>query len=329
MYAHWRDNGKVEKVEEIVKYCSKPADTLAASDAELVWLYRQTQRLKICQPLGPFKSWMKGLKDERKKIARVHQGRGDGQLMRVRKGKRGGAEDDAADNDGNFIEDAEDTAGEDSDDAPTSETRERLGSAAGSTSNLVIGLTLPQWRHTPWAEPMIMVQDYEATTLHSESEDGAAIRMWQQQAREWWDDNWGPEPSEALRVARMALDAAMSPDDIREAAEAACYIVHTCSSTVREGHDDIPDGDEEVPPEELDEDAADFVALFEGGTVVRLRPHPPVDDDEIPFESPAVEAWREKLRAEIDASAVRLLERRASLAHAPGRSSEHVCRIAA
>jgi hypothetical protein len=36
MGAEWRNNGKVEKVEEIVKYCSKPADTLAALDDELV-----------------------------------------------------------------------------------------------------------------------------------------------------------------------------------------------------------------------------------------------------------------------------------------------------
>lgn len=333
MGAHWRDNGVVKSVEEIVKYCSKPADTLAATDGELVWLYRQTRKLKICQPMGEFRLWMKTLKEQRKKIARVHQGRGDGRLMRVKKGKRGGAEENAADEDGNVIEDDEEATDEDSDDAPeptpAPEKRERTGTVAGSTSNIVIGLTLPQWRHSPWAEPMIMIQDYDPATLHSESEDGAAIRMWQQQAREWWDDNWGPPPEEALRVARMALDAAMSPDDIREAAEAACYIVHTCSSTVRETGDDSPDDDEEMPPEEIDDDLREVAALFEGGTVVRLKPRPPADDDEITFESPAAVAWREKMRAEIDASAVRLLERRAALAQVPGPSSALGCRIAA
>lgn len=59
--AWWRDNGKVEKVEELVKYCSKPNDTLQSSADELVWLYYATQLLKLCQPLGEFKVWMKAL----------------------------------------------------------------------------------------------------------------------------------------------------------------------------------------------------------------------------------------------------------------------------
>jgi len=190
-------------------------------------------------------------------------------------------------------------------------------------SNLVLGLTLPQWRHTPWAEPLIMVQHYDPAAPFGE--DGGDIEAWKRQAREMWDDNWGPEPSEALRVARMALDAAMSSDDIREAAEAAPYIVHTCSSTVP-AHED---GDEEVLPEELDDDLREVVSLFEGATVVRLAHRPRAEDDDIPFEAPDIEAGWAKMRADLAASEARWAEWRASAAQVPGRSSELDCRLAA
>jgi len=321
MGAHWRDNGRVEKVEEIVKYCSKPADTLAASDDELVWLYRQTQKLKICQPMGKFRLWMKELKKEREKVIRVHVGRGDGKLMRVKKGKRGGADDDLTDEDGNVIEDdavqaADDATGEDSDDAPesTPEKRKRLGDG-GPAANVVIGLGLPQWRHTPWAEPVILVQNYDPLKLSSE--DGFDIREWQRQAREWWNESFAPEPEEALRVARMALDAAMSSDDIREAAEAACYIVHTCSSTVRHEDQEL---DEEGPLEELDDDTREILDVF-GGKIVRLKPRPLIEEDEIPFESPVIEAKSAALRADLARSEARWSEWRASVAAADCREA--------
>lgn len=319
MDAHWRDNGRVEKVEEIVKYCSKPADTLAATDDELVWLYRQTQRLKICQPMGEFKTWMKGLKDRREKAVRVHVGRGDGKLMRVKKGKRGGAEEDPADEDGNVIEGDADQAADDTrdkgpDEAPesTPEKPTRLDDG-GPAANVVIGLALPQWRHTPWAEPMIMVQNYDPLRLSDEA--GCDIREWQRQAREWWDEAFAPEPEEALRVARMALDAVESSDDIRAAAEAAPYIVHTCRPTVR--HED-----EEVDDEELDDDMRSIVALFEGATVIRLKPRPPTEDDEIPFEAPDRERRCAELRESLARSEARWAEWRASAAASD-------CRIAA
>jgi hypothetical protein len=296
MDAHWRDNGRVEKVEEIVKYCSKPADTLAATDDELVWLYRQTRLLKICQPLGGFKTWMKGLKDSREKAVRVHVGRGDGKLMRVKKGRRGGAEEDLADEDGNIIEGEADRAADDAADKGPEDTPEstqekptRLGDGSPA-ANVVIGLALPQWRHTPWAEPVVMVQNYDPLRLSTE--DGADIREWQRQAREWWDEAFAPEPEEALRVARMALDAVESSDDIRAAAEAAPYIVHTCSSTVRAGQAELPD----------DTDMREILEIF-GGTVVRLKPRPLTEDDEIPFESSSVEAKRAEVQASLAAAA--------------------------
>jgi len=310
--AWWKDNGKVEAVEELVKYCSKPNDTLKSSVEELVWLYQATQRLKLCQPLGDFKDWMKALDKAGEKVVRVHVGRGDGRLMRVRKRKKSDK-----DSDNEKKKDSEDSEDSEKSDAAT-DVEKKV-----PPSNMLLGMTLPQWRHSPWAEPLIMVQRYDPTKPFGEA--GGDIEAWKRAAREMWDDNWGPEPEEALRVAQMAREAVMSSDDIREAAEAAPYMVHTCRPTVP-AH---ADGDEEVPPEEVDDDLREVVSLFDGATVVRLAPRSTDDDDEIPFETPDIVAWREKLRAELAASEARWAEWRASAAHVPGQSSEHGCRIAA
>jgi hypothetical protein len=283
MGAEWRDNGKVEKVEEIVKYCSKPTDTLAASDDELVWLYRETQRLKICQPLGDFKGWLKTLEKLGEKVVRVHVGRGDGHLARVQKRRKKADEDKA-----NDAAAKADTASSDEDEKSAVKAAE----PKVPPSNMLLGMTLPQWRHTPWAEPLIMVQRYDPSKAFGES--GGDIEAWKRAAREMWDSNWGPEPAEALRVARMALDAAATEDDIREAAEAACYIVHTCGPTVPDIDSEPPGADEEVPPEELDDEICEVVALFPGATVVKFGD----EDDEIPFEAPDVAAHWAKLRAD-------------------------------
>jgi hypothetical protein len=315
MKAEWRDNGKVEKVEEIVKYCSKPNDTLAASDDELVWLYHQTQRLKICQPLGDFKAWMKTLEERKEKVVRVHLGRGDGRLERVKKGKRErpvDEDDDAG---------AEDAATQGSDISEKSERRERSEPVdASPPANIVIGLSLPQWRHSPWAEPMIMVQHYDPLRLSEEAV--CDIAAWKEKAREWWDDAFAPPPEEALRVARMALDEAVSDEDIREAAEAATYILDTCRPTV-------PHEDEKVDEEELDGDVRSILTLFEGATVVRLKPRPPTEDEGIPFETDEQAEWEARMQAIQEAHEPGWAKRRLSALYHPSERWDDSCRIAA
>ncbi|RVO61810.1 hypothetical protein [Sinorhizobium meliloti] len=263
--AWWKDNGRVEKVEEIVKYCSKPADTLAASDDELVWLYQATRRLKICQPLGVFKLWLAELEKAGEKVVRVRDGRGDGRLRRVL--KRGRKPPEPVDE---YLEakKAEQEAGEAVTPAVTEIADSDKADVAPKTqretppSNVVLGLTLPQWRHTPWAEPLIMVQHYDPTKAFGEG--SGDIEAWRQRAREDWDNNWGPSPAEALRVARMALDTVMSADDIREAAEAAPYIVHTCRPTVPEPRNENDTAQLENDDRELSEDVAEIVRMFPG-----------------------------------------------------------------
>lgn len=97
----------------------------------------------------------------------------------------------------------------------------------------------------------------------------------------------------------MALDAVESSDDIRAAAEAAPYIVHTCSSTVRTGQAEVPDD----ISHEINAALIREIAEIFGGKVVRVMPRTPDEDDEIPFESPHEEAKRAAVRASLDKSA--------------------------
>lgn len=264
--AWWRDNGKVERLEEVIKYCCKPSDTLSSGDDELVWLYHATSKLKICQPLGLFRKWRAELEDAGEKTVRVNVGRGEGKLLRVKKMNRKLAEDEKAYDDA--TEGREDTSYDASEESTNSEDRPANSAPA---VNIVLGMTLPQWRHSPWAEPLIIVQHYDPSRLSEES--SCDIATWRRQAREWWDESFAPEPGEALRVAKMAMNAEMSSDDIREAAEAAPYIVHTCRPTVPTGTPDHFDADEIGSEDELEDDMRSVIRLFEGATVVKEIPY--------------------------------------------------------
>jgi len=123
-----------------------------------VWLYRETQRLKICRPLRDFKRRMCELKERGEKVVRVHVGRGDGRLMRVRKMSRKDDADDAPDGPTDDQERCADDA---------LEKVERADERSEPPANIVLGLSLPQWRHSMWAEPMIMIQHYDPRKLPS------------------------------------------------------------------------------------------------------------------------------------------------------------------
>jgi len=322
MGSEWKDNGRVQSVEEIVKYCSKPADTLAACDDELVWLYRQTQRLKIWQPLGPFAEWLRDLNKSKEKVVRVHVGHGDGKLMRVRKLSRKADDGEPTDTDDDVHEDGTLPAV-----PPEKPERKSRNERADGSGNIVLGLSLPQWRHSPWAEPMIMVQHYDPARLSEE--DGLDIREWQKRAREWWDEAFGPEPEEALRVARMAMDATASSDDIREAAEAAWYIVHTCRPTVPTGTLGHFEDCEIEDEDEIEDDVRSIVNLFEGAKVVRITPRPPTEDDEIPFETDEQAERQARMRTIQEAHEPGWAKRRLSAPYHPSERWDDTCRIAA
>ncbi|WP_408913686.1 hypothetical protein [Brucella pseudogrignonensis] len=218
--AHWKDNGSVKKADEIVKYCLKPADLESATDDELVWLYRQTERLKLVQPLGPFAEFMAGLEKAGEKIVRIKSTE-SGKLVKVRKSRRlGGHKDKNECNDAfTAAEEAFQTDDERGDVKKGEENRPQ-------PKNMLLGISLPQWRHTPWAEPVFLIQNYDSEAsssaarqrLHDLDIERHAIRL-------HWDANEAPAPEDALRIAEEALSAE---------GEAPRYKVHTRRPTVPE-----------------------------------------------------------------------------------------------
>src|SRR5690606_9368436 len=160
-------------------------------------------------PMGPFAAFMAKLEEAGEKVVRVRSG-DDGRLQRVRKSSRlnhhskdgaeGGQEGDPAQPAPSVL---------DSDDrAPKDGGRKR-------PSNLVLGVSLPQWRHTPWAEPLILVQRYNP--LAPGSADHARLEEIETEkglARVDWDCSGAPDPTIALDVAEKALAGRLTPIDI-------------------------------------------------------------------------------------------------------------------
>jgi hypothetical protein len=199
----WKDNGRIENENEIIKYMLKPSELDGATDDELVWLYEQTRRLKIVQPMGRFAGFVQALESDRQKVVMVRGPEGVGHLRKVTKPTR---LDHSA--------------------------REGEG-GGGIAQNTILGLTLPSWQHSPWAEPSILVQHYEpracGEAAHQNLEDIKAEMM---MAREAWDRSGAPAPALALQIAALVaskVEAEASLDDDRQPS----FKVHKSRPTVR------------------------------------------------------------------------------------------------
>ena len=158
--AHWKDCGPLKDASEVVKYCMKPAELETLSEPHLVWLFEQTYRAKLCQPLGAFADWMAGLDRDRLKVAMVKRGKVS-RLCLVSKSEREPSE----------------------------------GGGDGPGENVLCGRTLPQARWCPYAEPVSLVLGYtETPTTPAGVRRLAALNVRRQQARGWWDAAGAPDP---------------------------------------------------------------------------------------------------------------------------------------
>jgi hypothetical protein len=220
--AHWKDNGRVADVREIVKYVVKPADLLDGEKpidpAEAKWLHESMFRLNLAQPLGEFRTWWRDVAEAKLKVVRIRQGSG-GALRLVRKAGRfdhsGGRED---------------------------------AEPGPKPANLFIGMTMPQWQHTPWAEPMLIVQNYQPNACGTAAiERLREISFERMVARDVWDRSGAPAPSVALQMAKTWLSSDGHNVAPLRPARAAPYRVHTCSLTVPLGKD--AEGSLHPPPD--------------------------------------------------------------------------------
>lgn len=202
--SHWKDNGKLTKPEELVKYIFKGNDLRDVEAKEAAWLQSETFNQRDMQPLGSFKDYVASLRSEGQKVVSVR-----GRLSVVQKATR------------------------------LNHRREgkREGQSVGTPRNLILGVTMPQWEWTPWAEPAVLVQHYEPAAVGKAAqefyEDMQALRW---EARMDWEKSGAPAPETALAIAQAWKDeasaATVKPFQRRTYSEdraegPSCYNVHT------------------------------------------------------------------------------------------------------
>lgn len=277
--AHWKDCGRIEDMAEVVKYAVKPAELEALADEHVVWLYHETFAKKLCQPMGAFADWLKGLSQDRLKVAQVvdpARAPGEprkGRLRLVEKPRRDPAKrKERKEDDGESAvpdapeADAEDTA-EVGAEAPEAEAPARR--PAGE--NVLVARTLPQPKFSPWSEPLSLVINYtENPTTPGGVRRLELLRERRAEARRWWDANGAPAPAEALAAAEAA-------------GVAGGFKVHTGSPTVQ------TEGVAPSPPRRVVTLAGGVLVDGDTGEVLLVPPpSPPAPSSE--WVSDAVEA---------------------------------------
>ena len=212
----WKDCGVLEDPNEAIKYAFKPAELNNLGDSAVRWLYEQTFRLKMTQPMGEFQDWRSrtfwehveqadGSVRSRKarKVITLEYGQGSRRLDIVTIRKRASAGPNKRDNE--------------SKDGPPPE-------------NVLMSVTTPQRRFSPYAEPCALVMNYTEAPASQWGQD--ALRELQERAsvaRPIWSMNGAPDPEVALAVGRGQAAARDG-----EAGRVAAFSVHTRSSTA--GH---------------------------------------------------------------------------------------------
>lgn len=235
----WRDNGRVKDVRELVKYVLKGDDLALLVDAAelvpewsghgdpsgyayavakrmaaeckasdpgpwlldghraamdmrarltelhragaphpIVWLAEQLHGLRLNQSMGPLAAFRADLRERGRKVTYEQTPRGP-VLVEYQKPKRG---------------------------------KEKSVSSPLADENRIIAFTLAHPRHTPWAEPVVLVRNYNPRP--SSVESAASLQLIEDfaaQARAAWDRNGAPEPRQALAHAVMAMSAVDGP----------------------------------------------------------------------------------------------------------------------
>jgi len=219
---HWKDNGPIEDVRELVKYVVKPSDLLEGDHAlgadEAKWLHETLFRMNLAQPMGRFKDFWAELDENRCKVVLVRNKYGESEMRLIGRGKRFDHSKDA----------------EVLEPSPELEPAPEDNSPKGRGENILIGVTLPQWKHTPWSEPMLLIQNYQPRAVGRASmERLAEIDTERMLARQQWDEAGAPDPAIALEIAKQWASKAGSNVTAFKRAKPVSYKVHTSRLTVR------------------------------------------------------------------------------------------------
>lgn len=181
---HWKDNGRLKDVRELVKYICKLGtgendktgsvgiDQLSPQD--LAWFHEQTFKAQNVACLGSFGAFRRDLKETGQRIAYIR-----GHLRRVDKCP-----------------------------SPPRSTEERVREA-GQVENVVISRQLPNHRFGPVAEPCLLVMGYNPEPKTEAGRKGLAfIQSCQDQSRGWAREN---EPDYIFNIGTIITQPALRP----------------------------------------------------------------------------------------------------------------------
>ena len=208
----WKDCGRLKDPNEALKYPFKPVSLDDLEAAQVGWLFEQTFGLPMMQPMGSFRAWRNDMlwsvetdaggisrRRQHHKVRMVDYPGGprlEIHSVRKRIGKR---------RDPHKIV---------RDDQPPKE-------------NVLLCITMPQRRFSPWASPCALVKNYTPSPITVDGQgtlddiDGRRRRLLPN-----WRMNGAPDPAIALAVGR-GQTAALEGD----AGSVLPFIVHTRSST--------------------------------------------------------------------------------------------------
>ncbi|KAB2774649.1 hypothetical protein F9K97_24815 [Brucella anthropi] len=238
--AEWKDCGVIVDPREIVKYVVKPSELLEGDkpiDAlEAKWLHETLFRINLSQPLGKFKKFWGHLNENRCKVVSVFNDYGESKLTIIGRGKR-------------FDHSKKDEVEPDPDQVETEQPK-------GRGTNILIGVTLPQWKHSPWSEPVLLVQNYDPRAVgRATSERLAEIDTERMLARQLWDEAGAPDPAIALEIAKQWASKSGSNVSAFRRVKPASYKVHTSRLSVRNEVKDISPTFSSSPPQMRDQEA--------------------------------------------------------------------------
>lgn len=262
---HWKDNGRIQDLREIVKYVVKPGELLDGEKPldpdEAKWLYEELFKARLTAPMGSFKEWWKELGKQRGKVVRVRAGE-TSRLAIVTKSVKLDHSEEAS------------SSGEDPIDETSSDPVEPSQEAPGTAENIFVGVTMPQWIHSPWAEPNLLIMNYRRRPASNGGYDRLQEILHERSFwRELWDKKGAPTPETALQIAEAwreagkdtnvvafapaalegRTEALLEADERRraEAAERAAYKVHTSRVTVRDHRSSTRGIPPDPPPEKV------------------------------------------------------------------------------
>lgn len=219
----WKDNGKIENVQELVKYPFKPNSIRGAEADELKWLYHETFGERITNILGPIQKWRKTRKESGLKVFRMKQ------QLRLRYVCRISAEDNCFDE---FDDEKHD-----------------VGSGG---ENVIVGRESPSFRNGLWATSGTLVWNYNSSpdikAIKSQRRLKTMMGYWAD-ARVDYAASGAPDPAIARQMRDAALAGENGETNLRALWRAAGseYIVHNDTIT---SHDEdgvvIEDYDDNV-----------------------------------------------------------------------------------